>query len=510
MATYTKVFDPNLDSELNKVPSTYVTVPKAPKEFEPLDFVPENLHRFEFYREIAELIKFAVGEYSFEHKPEFDPIIKALRLNTEHPDAVNAWFYTYIKPVLGTHQAMKIAFNLLDLKGDIAEWWDEEIPLSPFKFTVTFDQYPSNMDVETLINFIKALKNERSHLTSVRMRDCPDILVLDQGILDQDFLSSSAGYYDPNLGVLICFTDRLAFYYNWELNTGFFGQVNSLSNMLSIWSYYYNYASGTGMVLDEFDISYAIGVDDFPYGYSMGAITATQAFITPGDFQILQPGSIFQSIHETQIRHLYPMQLALDEWGTLSGGEGFMGLERWPLETQWQYPVPVQWTNKPINDPELMPTFTWDWVKFGTIYYNFSPTVYDQAFAGQGQVGFAYTYALTANRGEVGIFGFNAGIPDLVVDAQLALGLSGTESTYEVEQEVAYQGLAAVESLIPYNTAAGRSQGTIIIQDYGSIYPGLSWAQADTHGWTDLYTWIDYGFFPSAYLTHSQEDEPTP
>lgn len=156
------------------------------------DFLPDNLQDDnELYPWLAPLIDHALpppGEIDFF---QIEDLITRLGVKYESPEAVNAYFNKFIKPILGTRPAMQFAFDLIGTSAKIIEWFESEVPVPQFKFIIEFETYPGTFDFSALLDLIYTLKNERSWPTAIRMAECADNLILDYGYLDREPMSAS-------------------------------------------------------------------------------------------------------------------------------------------------------------------------------------------------------------------------------------------------------------------------------------------------------------------------------
>lgn len=290
------------------------------------DFLPDNLQEDnELYPWLAPLIDHALpppGEIDFF---QIEDLITRLGVKYESPEAVNAYFNKFIKPILGTRPAMQFAFDLIGTSARIIEWFESETPVPAFKFIIEFDTYLGTFDFSPLLDLIYTLKNERSWPTAIRMAECADNLILDYGALDREPMSASEGYMNES-GIVIC----LFQYANAEI----FPDRQVMHQLASgLYSQWYEFALGLRLDYSSYDDAFE---------ESWAAIIGQQGTITTEQVSYFLEDEVCTAPYATDLSVLgycrsstimrqayhtgtYESQMVLSDYGTLSGGEGFVG-----------------------------------------------------------------------------------------------------------------------------------------------------------------------------------------
>lgn len=290
-----------------------------------IDFLPDNLKENELYRHLAQGIDLALEPGASAKAEPLDAVLAKLRLNYADQEAVEAYYNHFVKPVIGTRSALEFAFNLLNVQPELVEWFDYTVPTPAFKFQLTFDVFPGNLDFDSLIRVVFALKNERSFLSAIRMVDCADNLVLDFGYLDRDHLSATEGYIDPATNVLICLYQQHV-YPDVEAD---FTHVHEMQTHL----YTQYYLHTVYPTLDNFDISLPwdplyyniIGSRGAISGFLVNYSLAGEYCVNPTD--LAEHGFCKISLIDRATYHTgtYANQIVPSEFETLSNGMGFPG-----------------------------------------------------------------------------------------------------------------------------------------------------------------------------------------
>lgn len=276
---------------------------------DPRQFVPVELRQFGIWEQVCQLIEH-INVVLPEPKEEIDPIIKLLLGSWESDESVLAYYNIFIRPVIGTRTAIEAVLQLTSTDAVVFEWFELPVPLPPFKFDLIFEQFPGYDTFDLLIDLILAYKNERSWLSSMRMWDCPTLFVLDYSNLDEDILDTIYGYIYR--GVFTCF------YHSWNLGSDI-DTPESISVMHTrLRSYYY--------VFPWTDL-YDYYVFDYPINIPPPLVNHyryTTTWLVPDI-----PGTWNEPAYHIRT---FLCQVVLDDYGTLSGGEGFIERQYFPSE----------------------------------------------------------------------------------------------------------------------------------------------------------------------------------
>ena len=171
-----------------------------------INLVPKELRSFELYQTVCSLVD-SVFEACSIDDPELtvaDDLINDILPDYKDIGAVNAYYKTFIRPIIGTKTAVQAGFKLVKDPGVIKEWWDASV--SPYHFVIEYDDViPDGLSVKEIIDLAYKLKNERSHLISIRNPDC-------EGAMHWDYTDWSAALWDNvsgiNIdGVFVCLRD---------------------------------------------------------------------------------------------------------------------------------------------------------------------------------------------------------------------------------------------------------------------------------------------------------------
>ena len=298
-----------------------------------IDFLPDNLQEGnDLYPWLAGLIDWALPPPADLEDFPIDDLLTRLGVQYDSTEGVNAYYNKFIKTVIGTRPAMEFAFQLIGTEARIIEWFENEVPAPEFKFIIEFDVYPGLLDFNALIDLIFLLKNERSWPTVIRMAECAENLILDYGHLDHEHLSASEGYM-TEMGIMLCLFQR----FNGSVvqpQT----EVNSL--ITHFYTYWYEHQVALRWDYDNFDEPWNEAWSNI--AVSRGTITslhirhdfASEYCAVPDD--LVNHGYCLASYVTSQPYHTatYECQIVPSDYGTLSGGEGFIGAYR-DLETDF-------------------------------------------------------------------------------------------------------------------------------------------------------------------------------
>ena len=161
----------------------------------------------EIYSQIKELISFI--DYPCHDSRNLSPVIDDKLISRLIPDfndieAVNAYYRLFIKPIVGTKKAIQSIFDIVDEKGKPIEWFENGLP--PYHYAVEYDRIPEEIDIDRIIELAEWLRNERSHLLTIRTPLCGYPFRWDYARWDRDQWDSVEGVRWKDTNVYVCFS----------------------------------------------------------------------------------------------------------------------------------------------------------------------------------------------------------------------------------------------------------------------------------------------------------------
>jgi len=206
----------------------------------------------------------------------------------------------------GTPYAIKRIFEILGIKAQLNEWFMDHPNFAPFYFELFMEKYPESIDL--LISLINEFKNVRSHLAVMRNYDCRHRFILDYSLLDYGILSDIDGvdYKGIKLWFLTPHNDRMIVAPPAES-----GRARLSSRFGRAFYIYTN-------LLDHFKLGEDFNIPN----------PETNHFA----YRFLNP-VIDIPENETYRWKTFKAQQVLSDFGTLSGGEGFI----------YRNVIPVMW-----------------------------------------------------------------------------------------------------------------------------------------------------------------------
>ena len=227
-----------------------------------------------------------------------DEIRSVLKGQNYTDKGVMNWF-SYYQPYLGSDKFLEYLFKLSKVNTEIIPWYETNNPTNTFDLIL--DKFPSGVDLPSLLKLINTYKNIESKLASVRMADCPIRLTLDNSRLDYDILSDTAGYSIE--GTTFCFRNV---HYEFDLVFPTFTHKQfKTKNRLEFVKFPFH-ETLDNTILGEKNII-------------LEPRTQRQVLYT----EIVTP-LVIEPTDENKW-YTFGNQMVLSDYGTLSGGEGFVG-----------------------------------------------------------------------------------------------------------------------------------------------------------------------------------------
>lgn len=184
-------------------------------------FIPPYLKEFELYKHLESALDIAINKdlVSFSAIEKLNSLILTFfgkTVSSDQKESILFYYKIFIEPYIGTPVAIKRLFNILNLDSKVITWFQNRVPLPPYKFSIEFSTTPSNLGVKSLIGLINLVKNERSHLFSVRNPNSPDVAVWDYSSWDVDCWDNPAGITID--GVVYNLVKEIDLYYDTKFN----------------------------------------------------------------------------------------------------------------------------------------------------------------------------------------------------------------------------------------------------------------------------------------------------
>lgn len=153
-------------------------------------FIPPYLAKTPLFDHLSLVIDHALRDDMFQFKSEgdLDQIISTFfgeNLSENQLESVLMYYKVYVEPYLGTADAIDKLFKILQLDAKVVTWYENKVPLPSYKFNLEFSTLPESIDYKGLIDLIYLVKNERSHLGSIRTEGSPDVFVWDYSYWDE-------------------------------------------------------------------------------------------------------------------------------------------------------------------------------------------------------------------------------------------------------------------------------------------------------------------------------------
>lgn len=133
-----------------------------------------------------------------------DKLIERLLPNYEDVEAVNAFYRLFIQPIVGTKTAVSSIFKAVGDVGQVKEWFDHS--LTPYHFAIEYERIPEEIDIDRIIELADWLKNERSHLITIRTPLCGYAFKWEASRWDKDFWDNIEGQKWKDTNVYVCFS----------------------------------------------------------------------------------------------------------------------------------------------------------------------------------------------------------------------------------------------------------------------------------------------------------------
>ena len=266
-----------------------------------LDLLPDGFQSDDMIVGASEILHQLIS--SFEKDKALEVIvpdeIKKVLLNQSYSNkGVMNWF-NYYQPYLGSDKFIQYLLKLSKVNTEIIPWYETNNPTNTFDFIL--DKYPSGVDLPSLLKLINTYKNIEAKLASVRMADCPIRFTLDNSTLDYDILSDTAGYSIE--GTTFCFKDN---HYGLDLVFPTFTHKQFITkNRLEFVKFPFH-ETLDNTILGEKNII-------------IEPNTQRQILYT----EVVTP-LVIEPTDENKW-HTFENQIVLSDYGTISGGEGFVG-----------------------------------------------------------------------------------------------------------------------------------------------------------------------------------------
>lgn len=145
--------------------------------------LPYELRDKEIFLMALDLLNYIdENEVTYTGSELFDNLITKVFSEYESEEAVLAYFNLAIRPQLGTHEALRTLLKLLNIDGEITEWF--ETGDTSFEFGVNLTTIPATVDVAKFVELVYLIKNERSWLISLHKLACMGGMVWDESSWD--------------------------------------------------------------------------------------------------------------------------------------------------------------------------------------------------------------------------------------------------------------------------------------------------------------------------------------
>lgn len=161
-------------------------------------FIPKYLQEYDLYKHLEQVLDLILNDqlYTFTTVEELNDTLKLYfgsNLTEDQKENVLIYYKIFVEPYLGTLESIERIFNILNVNANIVVWYENRVPLPPYKFNLEFAQTENILNYKLIKSLIDLVKNERSHLASVKNTGEPDIFVWDYSYWDLDCWDSPTG-----------------------------------------------------------------------------------------------------------------------------------------------------------------------------------------------------------------------------------------------------------------------------------------------------------------------------
>ena len=266
-----------------------------------LDLLPDGFQSDNMIVGASEILHQLIS--SFEKDEALEVIvpdeIKNVLLNQSYSNkGVMNWF-NYYQPYLGSDKFIEYLLKLSNVNTTILPWYQTDNPTNTFDLIL--DNYPESINLEHLLTLINTYKNIEAKLASVRMADCPIRFTLDNSALDYDILSDTAGYSIN--GTTFCFRN-ISKQEPIQISPTEFAMLRTKTTSLRL--VYPHHETLDNTILGDKNIILE---------------PSTQRMIVKTE----PIAPITYNLGEAYNWKTFKAQQVLSDYGSLSGGEGFIG-----------------------------------------------------------------------------------------------------------------------------------------------------------------------------------------
>jgi len=171
------------------------------KQFSSAYFLPKYLKDYPLYKHLIPVLDLILNSeiFTFKTTENLNEVLTTFfgaNLTEEQQESVLLYYKVFVEPNIGTIDAIEKLFKILNINAKVVVWYKNIVPLPPYKFNLEFPETPENLNFRLIIDLINLVKNERSHLASVKNENSPDIAVWDYSYWD-------AACWDSPFGIVI-------------------------------------------------------------------------------------------------------------------------------------------------------------------------------------------------------------------------------------------------------------------------------------------------------------------
>ncbi len=191
------------------------------------EYLPQAFSESEISEIVTDLVDYVLQCKEDEEVLYDDEELDILFKEYEDKEAAYAYYSSIFKNSIGNRTVIDLICKLYSSyhteinigTEDVEEWYEPVIPLPPYQFSITVeDVFPVEV-IDDLVRTILQFKNERSHLATIRMGNCPTMMILGYSILGEgDLLGGLPGTVRiiDGVEVTICFYRDLEFGVDYE------------------------------------------------------------------------------------------------------------------------------------------------------------------------------------------------------------------------------------------------------------------------------------------------------
>jgi len=213
------------------------------------EFIPKYEKQFPLYQHLEQVLEKVLNDNKYDLKLK-DSVSKMVEIyfgesvSDEKYESIQMYHKVFIEPYLGTMQSIVNLFKVLEIQAQVFVWFRNDPPLPAYTFNIELYNITGGLQYTILKELLYLVKNERSHLSSIKNAGEPDMFVWDYSSWDDAYWENAGNIVID--GITFNITRYFNKWYNFNLDiekykmqNNTFGRYQDLFSRFSLNSHGY-------------------------------------------------------------------------------------------------------------------------------------------------------------------------------------------------------------------------------------------------------------------------------